>query len=292
MNPKSIMTMSDLHLEWCTFHFHLLPNVNYKEIILILPGDICEVHRNVTNTTKLLNFLQLTCSIFHSVVYVFGNHEYYGGNMTIAKNKLNSCIQHLHLYNLHILDDSVVNLGGVNFIGSTLWTDFQKGDPIVKFDAQALMRDYKQIRVGGNYRKITANEIAALHTKHKNFIVDSLKNLKGQTNIVVTHHAPSWLSVPAQYSGDRLNGAYASDLSDVILDYSPKIWIHGHMHSTAKYMIGDTKIVCNPRGHTHVPESKLEGVVDGNYIIDITAYKNLSKSENEQFEYNLIYGLH
>lgn len=291
MQPKAMMVMSDIHIEWNPFHFHKLPNVNYKEIILVLAGDICEVDNNVTNTQKLLEFLHFASGMFHSVVYVFGNHEFYGGNMSFAKNKLQSQLDHHHLYNIHILDQSVVNIGDTNFIGCTLWSDFEKGNPLVIFDAQALMRDYKKIRFGGNYRKISPSVISALHIQHKNFIIDSLTNLKGKNNVVITHHAPSWLSVPPKYSGDRLNGAYVSDLSDIILDHSPKMWIHGHMHSTSKYMVGNTKIVCNPRGHTDASSGKLQPFVDGNFITDYTSYVDAIKSENDMFDYNLIYGL-
>jgi hypothetical protein len=69
--------------------------------------------------------------------------------------------------------------------------------------------------------------------------------------VVVGHHAPSKLSTKPEYEDDVLvNGAYSSDLSEFILDRPEiKLWTHGHTHHEFDYMIGDTRIVCNPRGY-------------------------------------------
>ena len=69
--------------------------------------------------------------------------------------------------------------------------------------------------------------------------------------VVVGHHAPSFSSISAQYQGQTImNGGYASDLSDFILDHPQiKLWTHGHMHQCFDYMIGSTRVVCNPRGY-------------------------------------------
>jgi hypothetical protein len=69
--------------------------------------------------------------------------------------------------------------------------------------------------------------------------------------VVVTHHSPSKASIKPKYAGDNLmNGAYSSDLSEFILDNPQiKLWTHGHTHDVFDYMIGGTRIVCNPRGY-------------------------------------------
>jgi Icc-related predicted phosphoesterase len=69
--------------------------------------------------------------------------------------------------------------------------------------------------------------------------------------VVVGHHAPSNQSIKPKYRDDAImNGAYSSDLSEFILDH-PKIkfWIHGHTHDVFDYMIGPTRVLCNPRGY-------------------------------------------
>jgi hypothetical protein len=47
-----------------------------------------------------------------------------------------------------------------------------------------------------------------------------------------------------------MNGAYSSDLDQFILDRPQiKLWTHGHTHEPFDYMIGSTRVVCNPRGY-------------------------------------------
>ena len=69
--------------------------------------------------------------------------------------------------------------------------------------------------------------------------------------VVVTHHSPSYLSIVPKYADNyEMNGGYHNDLSKFILD-NPRIstWVHGHTHKVLDYKIGDTRIVCNPRGY-------------------------------------------
>ena len=89
-----------------------------------------------------------------------------------------------------------------------------------------------------NDKKITNYDI------YKTHFVDSKV-------VVVGHHAPSKLSTKPAYERDVLmNGAYSSDLSEFILDHPRiKLWTHGHTHNDFDYMIGSTRIVCNPRGY-------------------------------------------
>jgi hypothetical protein len=52
-----------------------------------------------------------------------------------------------------------------------------------------------------------------------------------------------------------MNGGYSSDLSAFILDHPQiKLWTHGHTHEDFDYMIGSTRIVCNPRGYDNYEE--------------------------------------
>jgi len=69
--------------------------------------------------------------------------------------------------------------------------------------------------------------------------------------VVCGHHAPSTLSTHPRYKDERImNGAYSSDLSEFIMDRPQiKLWTHGHTHEPFDYMLGDTRIVCNPRGY-------------------------------------------
>jgi Icc-related predicted phosphoesterase len=87
-----------------------------------------------------------------------------------------------------------------------------------------------------------------MHQDSRRFIETALKSDPIPT-VVVTHHLPHARSVPARFKGDLLNAAYASDLSQVIEEQQPALWVHGHTHDSAEYLIGNTRVICNPRGY-------------------------------------------
>lgn len=68
--------------------------------------------------------------------------------------------------------------------------------------------------------------------------------------IVVGHHCPSESSVADMYKGNLLNAAFRSKL-DAFIEARPQIryWLHGHTHYNFDYWIGETRVVCNPRGY-------------------------------------------
>ena len=68
----------------------------------------------------------------------------------------------------------------------------------------------------------------------------------------MTHHLPTWMSVPDKFVNSPLNRFYVCDMQSVILDEKPKMWIHGHTHDTFDYVVGATRIICNPYGYEMV----------------------------------------
>jgi hypothetical protein len=74
---------------------------------------------------------------------------------------------------------------------------------------------------------------------------------KDKRCVVVGHHSPSFQSVSDEYKSEYLmNGAYHSSLEEVMLDRPQiKLWTHGHTHHPFDYVIGETRVVCNPRGY-------------------------------------------
>jgi Icc-related predicted phosphoesterase len=88
-----------------------------------------------------------------------------------------------------------------------------------------------------------------LHRAAAAFLARFLQIKSHRKTVVVTHHAPSASSVPPEHSGDWTSAAYASDLENLIKDFGPAVWVHGHVHERLRYRIGKTTIVCNPRGY-------------------------------------------
>jgi len=238
---------SDLHIE---FHEYFIPEMeDEKNIVVILAGDIGLAKTPNTYVDMIKN----TCERFKHVIMILGNHEHYKGKFPSTYSTI--WCNTLDFENFDLLEKETLVLGEVAFICATLWTDMNKNNPVTMMTAQNMMNDYKCIRTGPEsepwLKKLKPLDTMSDHMRAKEFILPAIKQHKdaGHKVVVVTHHLPSFLSVPDRYKGDDLNGAYASELFDDIFDLKPELWIHGHMHNSCDYMIGDTKIICNPRGY-------------------------------------------
>jgi Icc-related predicted phosphoesterase len=75
-----------------------------------------------------------------------------------------------------------------------------------------------------------------------------LQNSKHK-NVIITHHAPSFRSIPPQFNDSNVNSGYASNLEYMFKDYNIDLWIHGHIHEAQDYFIDNTRILCNPYGY-------------------------------------------
>lgn len=261
-----ITLVSDLHLEFGDIE---LVNTQGADV-LILGGDILisqDLHdhseegvtqasiMNNVSTRQLMSerfrsFLKRVCTEFPNVIYVAGNHEFYHGKWPLGVQYLRDEAKKYN--NLHFLEMDTVKIDDVNFVGGTIWTDMNKGDPITLHSVESMMNDFRIIRNSDlGFTKLKPSHVAMHHRKTVEYIKFVVKEKPNEKFVVVGHHAPTKLSVKPQYQDDHLmNGAYSSDLSEFILDHPQiKLWTHGHTHNTFDYMIGSTRIVCNPRGY-------------------------------------------
>lgn len=239
-----IMKWSDLHIEVDNMTFE--QKAEYKECVLLLAGDI-----HVKN--KAIEWISHFADWFKHILYIPGNHEYWGTSFEKLDNAIENAILEYNLHNVTYLNNKSIILHDDNglackFMGCTLWTDYNKNDHLVKFDAPSIMKDYKKIRRLNHTRKITANE---LYMEHKN----SLRWLKEEINkpfngakILMCHHAPSMQSNCHQISNTTY--LYVSDLDDFILENPVNVIFHGHTHDSVNYKIGETDVISNPRGYS------------------------------------------
>lgn len=253
-----IREMSDLHLEICPYF--VPPMVGDEETILLLSGDIFCLHY-FGNETK--RFLTEVSTRFHKVLMIPGNHEYYKSHISHFEPKVNAWLTENELNNIHLLNMGSIVIDDVAFIGATLWTDMNKGNPIAKMVVEGGLNDYRKIRTA-NYRKINANDTILLHYAHKQYIFEQIelyRTIGVRKIVVMSHHAPSELSVHPKYKGNDLNAGYYSNMEYDIMDNGPDIWIHGHMHDTFSYELGITNVICNPRGYaTLMQRQKYEDI--------------------------------
>lgn len=234
--------LSDLHTEICPYEVESLPTDS--DTVLILAGD-CGLYKHA----EYANFVQGLADRFRIILLVAGNHEWYSGRMPTEQKKFETRVDRPNVW---ILQNSTAEIDGVLFIGGTLWTSFQNGNPLIMMDSENSMNDYKKIRVSKNgYRKLRALDVLDEHMTTRNFIFDTLEAERDNfdTVVVVTHHAPSYQSISPAFKGDSLNAAYVNNYDYWVENARPSLWFHGHVHSSHDYMIGETRVICNPRGY-------------------------------------------
>lgn len=256
---------SDIHLEFGEIELNNTEGAD----VLVLSGDIC-VAKDLAFTESLRSekwkkFFEHCSEQFKNVIYVMGNHEHYHGDFAKSYDQLRGALADLP--NVHVMEKEFVSFNGVTFICGTLWTDMNKEDPHTLYSIKGYMNDYRIIEDSSNpvhYRdadgnfhtrtsKFSPEQSVVEHKAMLKLIDDVCAGLPNEKIVVVGHHAPSKLSTKPKYQNDTMvNGAYSSDLSNFILDRPMiKVWTHGHTHDKFDYMIGSTRIVCNPRGYIH-----------------------------------------
>lgn len=258
---------SDLHLEFADL---TLPGGD----VLVIAGDLCEAKHikqdqyepdtelamfefedRLKRPDRFYRFLIEECSAkYRETVMVMGNHEHYGFRF----EKTADHIQKQLPDNITLLDNTSHVIDNVLFIGGTLWTDVNRDDPVTHHTLKQGMNDYRCItqhdRAKNFYYKLTTQRTMQEHYKTKWYLEKTLEENRNKNQypvVIVTHHAPTYQSIAERFLGDtKFNGGYASDLSTLILEY-PEIryWCHGHTHDQFNYQVGDTRVLCNPRGY-------------------------------------------
>jgi hypothetical protein len=155
---------------------------------------------------------------------------------------------------VYFLERDTKIIDDVVFVGGTLWTDMNKGDPLTLHAVRDMMNDFRIIKNDQKgFTPLKPADVATRHRETLQYIRHILSEHKDKKCVVVGHHSPSFQSVHEEYKTQYLmNGAYHSDLSEFIIDHPQvKLWTHGHTHHPFDYVIGETRIVCNPRGYVN-----------------------------------------
>jgi len=257
---------SDLHLEFEDIN---LKNTENAEVLLLSgdilvaqdlhdhpelnpmdPVNIINLGRRQATALRFRDFLKRCSFQFPHVIYIAGNHEFYHGKWKASLQYLrDECAK---FNNVYFLEKDVKVIDDVTFIGATLWTDCNKGDPLTLHALADMMNDYKIIRNDEHgYTKLRPAHTMYRHQQTLSYLKALMPDMKDKKVVFVGHHAPTKQSTHPKYVNDYLmNGGYSSDLSEFILD-NPQIrlWTHGHTHDPFDYMVGETRVVCNPRGY-------------------------------------------
>lgn len=227
-----IHLISDLHLGFEPYY----PEVLDVDLV-ILAGDIDIKARGVAWARKTFP---------GHVLYVPGNHEFYGGHLEKTLEKMRTEKKD----RVQVLDLNEVIIDGVRFLGATMWTDYtSKGNAANSARyAHGRMNDFSQIRTG-NYRRIGPADLIELSRKTRSWLSAKLLAVHEGPTVVITHHAPSLRSlIDNPHAGNELDAAYANSWED-LMGSGVTLWAHGHSHVAVDYEIAGTRIVCNPRGY-------------------------------------------
>jgi Icc-related predicted phosphoesterase len=178
---------------------------------------------------------------------VLGNHEYYRDRLPELTDEIRRKSRDTNVF---VLENESVQINDVTFLGATLWTDYSlDGNAEASSNiALNLMSDFLEINRVRGKPTLVPEFFQKTHRASRRWLQETAAKTKGP-KVIVTHHAPHPKSIPPQFKGNRLNPAFASDLTEIIEKTEPRLWIHGHIHSNSDYRVGKTRVINNPRGY-------------------------------------------
>lgn len=244
-----IHLLSDLHTEFAPFN----PPETDADVV-VLAGDTATGVKGIARAKEWFPD--------RPVLYVAGNHEYYGESIPRLNHKLAAAAE---AAGVHFMENREMVMDGVRFLGCTLWTDFELfGERQHSMAAaQAAMNDFRVIRVDPEYRRFRPMDARAIHHRSLHWLAERLDAPFAATTVIVTHHAPSLRSVNPEFREHGATPAYASDL-EWLLDGRAALWLHGHTHVGLDYEIGGTRVIANQRGY---PDDPAAGFDPGKIIV-------------------------
>lgn len=272
-----LRVLSDLHFE---FHrdegAEFVRGQDWRGVdLLVLAGDISKQRLGFDKTLAMFR-KQFNCPI----VYVPGNHEYHESDLEPVRRALRAAVTKLR--GVYVLDHDVLEVstgpGGEKrrIVGTTLWygktpapkdpfllsTDEEWGRGIIRsVDEKGVTeRPYADFEAIPRLPDWFDDE----HKRAKKFLEDNVR----EGDIVVTHFLPTRHSTPEQFK-TALNNCWfvADEMESFIEERRPALWIHGHTHTSCDYVLGATRVVCNPLGY--LTEGEFNAAFQDNFNVDV-----------------------
>lgn len=250
----NIQLVSDLHLEHSGIK-ELLDSWVVLSDTLLMSGDIVPVVmiKGKSGQCRLIReFFHFVSANYKNVFWVMGNHCHWGNFLEHTNKNAQDRMKELKLNNIHILNNTTFTTPEFFIFGATLWTSMNNENPMTMMYCSSRMNDYGRIKTVDQwleYRYIRVEDTVMLHKRSVEKLKSFIETESELPKIVMTHHLPSYRSIPTWYKQDQLSAAYASDLDDLIYDSDIKLYVHGHTHEPQDYWINKTRVMCNPRGY-------------------------------------------
>jgi len=232
-----IQLASDLHLELLarTWPQERLVAAASDADILVLAGDI----------DRGLRAIQRFARWPVPVLYVAGNHEFYDSDWELLRADMRRAAEGTAV---RFLDNEAVTIGGVRFLGCTLWTDYLSAGiprPDAMAAAERFLSDHRRMQTRAG--PFSAAQALEDHERSRAWLGQALSLDRGMPTVVITHHGPHPASIHARFAGSPINGAFVSDLAELVAQAD--LWLHGHVHDSFDYRVGRCRVVANPRGY-------------------------------------------
>lgn len=232
-----IALLSDVHLS-----VNAIPFPQVEADIVVLAGDIA----------RPAAAIEWARSCPAPIVYVAGNHEFYGSDLVSTYEHLNRLT---HGTRIHVLERSEYVHEGVRFLGCTLWSDYRlfdkPEDRALGIEmATKLIRDFSHIKVSPDFPDLFTPAISQLvFLQTVAWLEECFSRDSHLTTVVVSHFAPTRSSISPAFANSPINSSFVSDLEARIKVWQPALWLHGHTHGSFDYRVGNTRVICNARGY-------------------------------------------
>ena len=253
--------LSDLHLSASPFDVPVT-----EADLVVLAGDIARPKEAIKWAKQITK----------PVIYVPGNHEFYGSSIAATIYELKQLSLNS---NVHVLCDDALEIEGVRFLGTTLWTDFLlfgesgKQRDIAVDSAMLMIRDFSRITVDDTGELFTPQDSASQFNHHACWLDNKLAEVFLGPTVVITHHSPSAKSIHPRFAGSHLNTCFVSEAEWLFDGDRTALWIHGHTHDSFDYSIKGTRVVCNPRGYAQAGVNENLNF-DPSFIVEITSQES------------------
>jgi predicted phosphodiesterase len=249
-----LQVLSDLHLESGS-----PPPPAADADVVVLAGDIHVGAAGLEWAQKQF--------VGKPVVYVLGNHEFYHHSIPELTEELK---RKSNGGDVRVLENDAVEIDGFTFLGCTLWTDYRvwPDEDAAMLLAGERMNDHYVIEMRRQKRLFRPWDAVKLFERSVAWLHQELPKHDPARTIVVTHHAPSRLSIPPFHLGSPLNAAFVSDLDEIIADSRVALWVHGHTHENVDYRIARTRVLSNQGGYAARPGKVLPGF-DPGLVVEI-----------------------
>lgn len=245
--------VSDLHLETQLFRGELP-----KGDVLIVAGDLCHASSldpertdkyNVEQRGRVMRFIDTAQENFRHVLLVMGNHDHYDGVFDATAGLFRK-----HLPGVSVLDNESIEIDGVCFFGTTLWSDFEGRSAACMNAVRRRVGEFFFVRKRARdadgkeiLRKFQPEDALQAFDASVSALRHCLASAAGRQIVVISHHPPTRQGLNPRHAGNGLDGVYASDVEEAIRA-GVHNWVHGHTHMKRTYRVGNTVFRTNCRG--------------------------------------------